>query len=1107
MINMRQLPIPPDNIRKNPYKATTRTIKMVLIECLDVLWNVIKSIWRIFIIGAIIVGIIGNAAYEYLTKGHLEFDNIMSLPIIQLAGAHPIFTVCLILILSILIVASFLAHKYRQRIPSSSSQNEFGLQHVSQLNPSNYKLFRYIQHAYILRDADTTVRNILKSISVQSHQNKTHGICIFGKPAQGKTRLAWEAMQAELANWTLVRWPHTAQVPFDFVGQQGKQLILWLDDLHEYANPTESVNINDLLRRFIEEGASLIVIATCRDGEDQLQAIKYLGNLLEQLIPVTLEDISLTEALNLTRILAQEGLEVSNDEFDGTPGSLIFGLQRMTSRYLNLTSSAQNVLKAMKLLHSAQIHTYPEKRVRNVSHDVFGVEKNEWRKAYESLDRSDFIRITILNNERSFESVAEIYLEKVLIDYPTPHSLLIDDWIVLKECFQNYKDAEGLNSLGLATKLQLLKSEREMYLFSEECYNSALKIYFDEHNYVDWAGTQNNLGTLFSDKAEQATRDQAIKLLNKGIEAFNAALTIFSKENTPAGWIMVQYNSGMLLAKKASLVGGEEKLKLLDDAIQIFQDILKTEPQYHIANTAILGGLSIVLSSKALLVEKQQQIPLIDAALQIFKDVLVSNDQGRVPLEWASAQMNLGAALSRKANLANNPEEKHNLLNQSAQSHRAALTVYTKESTPQSWATAQFNLGAALSDDAKQVKGEERNNLLKEAFDAYCAALTVFSKELTPINWSSNQYQLGNVLQSQARLMSEEKQFQQLQEAIQAYNAALEVYNKADFPSEWAMTQDNIGQVLYYKATFLNRQEQCSLLEKSIQAFQKALEVYTQERTQSAWNSAQHSLGNSLHRLSSCVSGNEQAQLLNKAIEAYRKALKGLNKKDNSIEWALVQLNLSIALGSLALITDRQERQTLLDEGLNASQAALSIYTYENNPLKYAKAEQLLGTFLFFKDIPSSEALQIERIKAAINAFRTALEIFTKENNVSDWAQTQYELGNAITSLYELLQENITRDLATSAINAYQSALEVYTSEKNPKQWAGANIGIALTYHVSSLFIEDKNIQVALLSEAHRILDSVLTTHTSDIIQEDLIFPTMLSQRIKDDLDKIKNTQ
>lgn len=1103
---MRQLQIPPGKMRKNPFKRAVETIRWYLIVCLDVLWNVIKSIWRGLIIGGILLGIIGNAAYEYLTKGHLELANIRNLPIVQLIDAYPIWTSFLLLILSIIIVTSFLAHKYHQGLQSTRFQSEYSLQHVSQLNPSNYKLFRYIQQAYIVRDADTTVRNILQGISSQNLQNKNLGICIFGKPAQGKTRLAWEAMQVELDNWIIVRWLHTTQAPFDFAAQQGKQIILWLDDLHEYANPNESVIINDLPRRFIEAGADLIVIATCRDGEDQLQATKYLGILLEQLIPVTLEGISANEALNLAKMLAKEGLEVSNDEFDGTPGSLIFGLHRMTSRYLTLTNSAQHVLKAMKLLQSARIHPYTEKRVKNVSHNVFGLENKEWRKSYESLVRSDFIKITTLNNERIIEPVAEIYLEKVVIDYPMPHSMLKDDWIILKESFQHNRDAHGLNSLGLAAKLETLRLQQTIYQFSEDCYNSALEIYLDELDYPNWAGTQNNLGTMFMDKAEQATRDQAITLLNKGIEAFNNALTVFSKESTPSGWVMVQFNLGKLLDEKSRLVNDEEKLKLLDNAIQIFQDVLQIELQDQIGNAAILSGLGIALCEKAALVEKDKQDHFFDVGLKILREVLALHTLGHLPLALANAQTNLGAALSIKANLAYDQEEKHNLLNQIAQAHRAALRVLTKESTPQSWAIAQFNLGATLNDDAHLVKGEGRNELLKEANEAYYAALTVFTKEGTPINWSKTQYLLGNVLQHQARLMSGEEKIQYIHEAILAYNAALEVYNRANFPSEWAITQDNLGQALYFKSSLLDEQEEYSSLEESIQAFHKALGVYTQEHTQSAWNSAQHKLGISLHRLSSHEGEKEGIRLLNQAIEAYRNALKGLNKTDNSSEWALVQLNLSIALGTLAMATDRQGRQTLLDEGLNASQAALSIYTHENKPLKYAKAEQMLGTFLLLKEFSLDETLQLERIKAAINAFRSALEIFTKESSAADWAQTQYELGNAITSSYELLQENITYDLVVSAKNAYQSALEVYTPEKNPQEWAGANIGIAMAHHTSTFFIEDKNIRVALLREAHRILDSVLTTQTSHI-QDEHIFEKMFIQQIKDDLEKIENTQ
>jgi hypothetical protein len=126
---------------------------------------------------------------------------------------------------------------------------------------------------------------------------------------------------------------------------------------------------------------------------------------------------------------------------------------------------------------------------------------------------------------------------------------------------------------------------------------------------------------------------------------------------------------------------------------------------------------------------------------------------------------------------------------------------------------------------------------------------------------------------------------------------------------------------------------------------------------------------------------------------------------------------------------------------------------------------------------------------------------------VSDWAQTQYSLGNAITSLFDLLEGNVTYELVDDAVKAYQSALEVFTPEKNPKEWAQANMGLAVAFYESALHIVDKNIQVAFLRKAYRILDSVLTIQNSNSTQEVSMFAKMFVQRIKDDLDTIENAQ
>ena len=124
---------------------------------------------------------------------------------------------------------------------------------------------------------------------------------------------------------------------------------------------------------------------------------------------------------------------------------------------------------------------------------------------------------------------------------------------------------------------------------------------------------------------------------------------------------------------------------------------------------------------------------------------------------------------------------------------------------------------------------------------------------------------------------------------------------------------------------------------------------------------------------------------------------------------------------------------------------------------------------------------------------------------MNDWARSQYDLGIAIASLFEISHENINPVLVASALTALQSALEVYNSDQYPREWTLANISIAYTYYISAWFIEDKNEQVALLREALRILESVLTSHISNTTQEEGTLPIRLNQQIKEYLAKIEN--
>src|SRR5579872_5942634 len=106
-------------------------------------------------------------------------------------------------------------------------------------------------------------------------------------------------------------------------------------------------------------GVRVVVVATCRDGEDELLTRAHLSRLLEQVTSIRLGDISQEEAHSLADGLTHEGVEVSLEQFDQTPGSLLLGVQRMRDqRYPALPEPARGILRAMKLLRSAQIYNY-----------------------------------------------------------------------------------------------------------------------------------------------------------------------------------------------------------------------------------------------------------------------------------------------------------------------------------------------------------------------------------------------------------------------------------------------------------------------------------------------------------------------------------------------------------------------------------------------------------------------------------------------------------------------------------------------------------------------------------------------------------------------------
>ena len=100
--------------------------------------------------------------------------------------------------------------------------------------------------------------------------------------------------------------------------------------------------------------------------------------------------------------------------------------------------------------------------------------------------------------------------------------------------------------------------------------------------------------------------------------------------------------------------------------------------------------------------------------------------------------------------------------------YRAALEEMTRERVPLDWATTQMNLGNALWTLGERESGTAH---LEEAVAAFRAALEERTREGVPLDWAMTQNNLGTAL---SRLGERESGTARLEEAVTAHREALQ---------------------------------------------------------------------------------------------------------------------------------------------------------------------------------------------------------------------------------------------------------------------------------------------------------------------------------------------
>lgn len=793
-----------------------------IVRLLVWLWRPLKWCWLTLLLSWLAAGFITLL----LTAGQA---GVSDWPLVWLALEQPWLVAAALGAVALLTLAAFLTHRQRPGSPYLPSRVESLADSVAQFIP------RYLKQFYLYRVADAEAREALRAAASRASDEEPFGICVLGPAMMGKTRLAWEAIQAELYDWTLVRWPYDAPLPFDLAALRGARVAFWLDDLAKYANLSLAPTLNDLPRRLKAVDARFVIVATCRDGTEAGRAAAHLAPLLEHLIPVRPAEIGENEIAWHTAALKYHGIKLRADQFNGTPGSVVLEASRMAQeRFPALPKSAQRVLRAMKLLRSASIYSYPESRVRATVEDVFQMPPQEWRRARNALVRARFIRLESApaGKERLLVPIADVYLGDGVPDYTPPGIEISDGWRELEKSLTRREDADGLNQLGLAFLERRTGSMLMNTQHAEACFRAALGGYRQRGAHAAWAIAQHHLALTHWHQAQMAEPSERGVLLAQARAAYRMALRVAQWEDMPLYWALMQQHLGAALSQQATLAEGAERVGLHAQAIEALQDAqgLYVRSLMKDAGARTQEDLGVALSEQAHLAEGAERAALLGQAIAAYRASLEIYAREAPRTNWARTQNNLGIALMQQAELAEGAARAARL-NEARAAHEAALEVYTPAGTPEDWASTQCSLGTILRHQAEQAEGAERAALLAQATAAYRTALQVCSREDAPEVWAMTQNNLGVALSDQADLEQGSARVTLLNQAASAHRAALSVYTRTYLPVEWAGTHLNLAQVYFARALALKGAQKVKrqALARAQDAIMEALSVFSSD--------------------------------------------------------------------------------------------------------------------------------------------------------------------------------------------------------------------------------------------------------------------------------------
>ena len=361
------------------------------------------------------------------------------------------------------------------------------------------------------------------------------------------------------------------------------------------------------------------------------------------------------------------------------------------------------------------------------------------------------------------------------------------------------------------------------------------------------------------------------------------------------------------LTTAAPLVTTETRANILDKGLRNVGTKLTTllegntirEPRDRAALNVALGDTMLTLG------EPEAGTQQLERSANAYEEALTLYTREGTPRSWAKTQNNLAIVLTALGKRKIVPEK----LERAVGGYIAALSIYTREQDPLRWAAVHINMGSALHTLGKWENLSER---LEQAVDAYERSLTVITRDEKPEYWAAALSNLANTLRELAK---REVGTERVKLAVDTYRRALTGRDREGRPLGWARTQDNLGDALMVLGI---REGGTHHIKEAITAYEKALEVRTCSGVPAEWAATQQNLGGALAALGVRKNGQEEIE---RGIDAYELALEVFSPKRTPFEWGTTKNNLGRALQSLGI---RQNSDELFEVAITAHKELLT---------------------------------------------------------------------------------------------------------------------------------------------------------------------------------------